>query len=88
MAKINQVEYAILKNLNDEWKWIARDKNGNLYKFKAKPRKINDFSWNDRLETWSSMNDDNFQFIQWGDKAPYNIAELIEEYEKYKKASD
>lgn len=88
MVKINQKEYEILKNLNDEWKWIARDKNGNLYKFLAKPRKINDFSWNDRLETWSSMNDDYFQFIQWGDKVPYNIAELIEEYEKYKKASD
>ena len=80
MPKINQEEYEVLKALDDKWKWIARDKNGGLYKFQEKPKKVNSFRWNDRNQTWLGMSGDRFQFIQWEDESPYNIQELIEEY--------
>ena len=81
MPKINQEEYELLKSLDDYWKWIARDNNGRLYKFQEKPKKVNSFQWNDRDQTWLGMSGDRFQFIQWEDEVPYNIAELIEDYE-------
>ena len=88
MPKINQEEYELLKGLDDywKWKWIARDfaglDNENLFLYSEKPYK--DYN----TKVWST--DDNraflifeqpFQFIQWGDENPYNIAELIKEYE-------
>lgn len=82
MAKINQEEYELLKKLDDNWKWIARDGNGRLYKFLEKPKKVNGFQWNDREQTWLRMSGDSFQFIQWEDEEPYNIQELIEGYEE------
>lgn len=42
----------------------------------------------DRLENTWHIDSDLFQFIQWSYSKPYNIQELIEEYEKYKKDSD
>ena len=92
MPKINQEEYEILKNLDDKWKWIARDRDRLLFAFNVKPRKgINYAVWDiagwdddDYLEIEDS---DLFQFIQWEDEEPYNIAELIEEYEKDYKGS-
>lgn len=87
MPKINQEEYVLLKSLSDYWKWIARDKNGRLYKFQEKPKKVISFQWNDRQQTWLGMSGDRFQFIQWEDEEPHNIAELIEEYEKDYKGS-
>ena len=89
MPKVNQEEYELLKGLDDywKWKWIARDSSGldsdNLHSYSEKPYK--DYG----TKTWST--DDNrsflifeqpFQFIQWEDESPYNIAELIEEYER------
>lgn len=88
MAKINQKEYEILKGLDDKWKWIARDRNGEIYKFLEEPIKVNDFNWKDPESTWLRMDRGNFQFIKWKDGAPYSIAELIEGYERYKKVSD
>ena len=82
MAKINKEEYEILKGLDVEWNWIARDKDRELYKFLEKPRKVNYFYWKDPENTWLRMDGDNFQFIQWEDEEPYEIAELIDEYEK------
>ena len=81
MAKINKEEYEVLKNLDDEWKWIARDATGDLYKYQNKPKRVNFFKWNDRNQTWLGMSNRTFQFISWEDEEPYNIAELIEEYE-------
>ena len=93
MPKINQEEYEILKKLDDKWKWIARDDenqtySAEIYVFEGKPEREDGY-WNNviahdyaLLEEW----DDLFQFIQWEDE-PYNIAELIEEYEKDYKGS-
>ena len=86
MPKINREEYEILKELDDKWKWIARDRDRLLFVFNTKPRKgINYDVW-DILgwdeDDYEEVKDNTlFQFIQWEDENPYNIAELIEEYE-------
>lgn len=88
MPKINREEYQILKNLDDKWEWIARDDenqtySAEVYVFEERPEREDGY-WNNvsdhgyaLLEEW----DDLFQFIQWEDESPYNIAELIKEYE-------
>ena len=92
MPKINHEEYEILKELDDKWKWIARDKDGTLVMGAGKneryldgwfpPENIGDSLVADEINAvkviseWGNL----FQFIQWEDEAPYNIQELIEEY--------
>src|SRR5699024_2122206 len=84
MPKINQKEYEILKGLDDKWKWIARTELGSLKTFVSRPYKDFDGAWktndNKTFGIYSSFAS-HFQFIQWEDEEPYNIAELIEEYE-------
>ena len=89
MTKINQEEYEMLKGLDDKWKWIARDEDRGLYVFTKKPVRKDGYSsyWRvAELEdpyTALGLFDEIhlFQFIQWEDDEPYNISELIEEYE-------
>ena len=89
MVKINRKEYEILKGLDNEWKWVARDKNGSLFAYLEKPLK-DPYSrdWGLTGDEWFLIKEILFHFIQWEDEEPHNIQELIQEYEKYKKASD
>src|SRR5699024_3167930 len=68
----------VLKGLDDKWKWIARNYNGPLITYTDKPMKNPNLYWDSFGER---MDDRFFQFIQWEDEEPYNIAELIREYE-------
>ena len=86
MTKINHEEYEILKSLRDSWKWIARDNDTILWVYENEPRK-HGYCWDDLSGVCESVDSDSFQFIQWGDKNPFGIAELIEEYEKGYKGS-
>ena len=81
MSKINQEEYELLKGLDEEWKWIARDGSGELYIHEEKPKKFA-VEWVSERDYYLYLNSETFQFIQWGDENPFSIAELIEEYEK------
>ena len=82
MPKINQEEYEMLKDLDDEYKAIVRNSLGWIVVTEENPIKgettwkHNEFKW-----TFSTYTDNLFQFVQWEDEEPYNIAELIEEYE-------
>ena len=93
MTKINQEEYEVLKGLDDKWKWIARDKDGTLVMGAGKNERYLD-GWFPPVNVGDSLVVDEanavkdvsewenlFQFIQWEDEEPYNIQELIEEYE-------
>ena len=90
MAKINQEEYEVLKELDDKWKWIARTESRAVKTFLSKPHKRLHWIF-DNSGSWDIKGNENFgiytnyadlfQFIQWEDEDPYNIAELIEEYE-------
>ena len=84
MTKINKEEYKFLKSLDDKWKWIARNYNGALIIYTSKPMENPNLYWDGFGER---MDDRLFQFIQWGEEEPYEIAELIEEYE-YKEFYD
>lgn len=89
MPKINHEEYEKIKLLPDyDWNWIAREKTGKILSFTNKPAKTDEV-WKDKqTRLWFNYKDSQlFQFIQWEDGEPYNISELIEEYEKDYKGS-
>ena len=78
MSKINQEEYEVLKALDDKWKWIARNWSGFLHAYDTKPTKnIATSHWENFVGQTKRL-DGKFQFIQWEDEEPHNIAELIE----------
>lgn len=86
MTRINQKEYWFLKRLDDKWKWIARDRDSLLYVFNTKPGKGKIYAvWSiedgEDHDYWEIENKDLFQFVQWKDSEPSNIAELIRGYE-------
>lgn len=83
MPKINEKEYSILKGLDDKWKWISRDEDGRVWVYNSKPTR-REKVWESQEGLLRALNQDLLQFIQWEDSEPYNIAELIEEYESSK----
>lgn len=79
MIKLSDEEKVILKNTDKRFKWIARDKDGNLFIYGNKPIKresswISEIVFN-RLGMW--IFNHLFQFIKWGDKYPYLIEDLL-----------
>ena len=87
---INKEEYRVLMGLDDKWEWIARDlgsnRDGNLFAYSVKPFKHDIGVWDYDREL-HHIDNRLFQFIQWKNEEPCNIAELIEEYEKDYKGS-
>ncbi len=82
MPKINQEEYEILKGLDSNLKMLGRNRFGWLIATEENPIKgIDTWEHVAHKETFSDCTDKLFQFIQWEDEEPYNIAELIGEYE-------
>ena len=83
MKRINREEYEELKELDDKWKWIARDSNMSLWAYNIKPRRYGgSFGLEDPVEgDCHYIHGDQFSFVRWEDEKPYSIAELVEEYE-------
>lgn len=83
---LSDVEYALLKNINEQYKYITRDEDGNLYVHEIIPYK--------RLEaTWRNSYGDSlcykaynhlFKLIEWEEDEPYLIENLIKQYEASK----
>jgi hypothetical protein len=72
-------ELCILRNIDKESKWIARDESNNLYIYKNKPTKINrywdvEYGERQRLKVFSHL----FQSIQWEDDEPVFIDDYVE----------
>jgi len=75
--KLTEAEKIILENLPKEHKWIARDKNGKIYTYTNKPKKI-EIVWSDNVDCEGiTIFNHLFQFIKWEDEEPYNIEELL-----------
>lgn len=80
--KIPLATKIILENLDEKWKWIAKDKDG-LFIFSAKPTKgeriwkITGFG-NVKFKEISNIFKCNlFDFLSWEDEEPTNIKELL-----------
>ena len=86
--RLSSDEYVILKNLVGMFSWIARDRDGYLYLHSHEPSKEK-CCWKCKgLSIKAFIKADlpfinNFLFVKWEDEDPYNIQELLEEYESY-----
>lgn len=79
--KLTEDERTILENIEEKYKWIARDENGQLDVFGTKPYKDSDYWVNDSGFCTTPFTD-LFQFIKWEDEEPYLIEELLKGEEK------
>lgn len=72
----------LLKRLrNEDYEYLARDEDGDLWAFRVKPKKEDDF-WDTENDCHSAViENDNFPEIQWTDAEPTKISELLESYE-------
>lgn len=76
---MNEKELNIISYLDKKYKYIARDKNGELLLFTTKPKKkINDGIWEilittDGIITEFGMFSELFQDIRWEDAEPFKI---------------
>ena len=75
--QLTEDEKAILRNLPKHYKWIARDKNGQIFLYKNRPFKS--VFWVDACESPRLVFPHLFQFIKWEDDEPYSIEELLRE---------
>lgn len=77
-VKLTRLEYEVLKHYyNDSYKYIARDENGDLFLYIAKPSKGSNI--------WRSISDHHnlydfrkkFQFVKWEGEEPTSIKEVL-----------
>ena len=75
--ELSDVEKTILKNINAKFKYIARDNDERLFVFEREPQQ-GYVEWVERdaanLEAFKHL----FKMIQWEDKEPTLIADLLE----------
>lgn len=74
---ITEDEKTILRNLPEDYKWIARDESGVLYIYHDKPKK-KEFIWilgfgSSRLNLFDHL----FKMVQWADDEPWRIEDLL-----------
>ena len=82
MEPIEKEGYFILKKLDKQLEWIARDSDGTLGVYGERPKKYMDY-WTGagvRSQIPEKYND-LFKHISWEDSTPCNIQYLINEYE-------
>lgn len=82
LITLTEAERVILQNVDKAFKYIVRDKDGDIFLFDDEPYKINSYgNWicddgfSYLLEPFNHL----FQFIKWEDTEPYKIAELLKE---------
>lgn len=72
-------EVEVLKALKTlGFKWIARDKDGDLCAFSTKPHKFNS-QWNTVSDVAPLLVYFGFDFIKWSDEEPTKIDDLLKE---------
>lgn len=71
-------EKVILRNADKSYKYIARDKGGQIYIYKQQPEKFDDV-WSGLGKGYAGFEAFKhlFQFIKFEDEEPYNIEELL-----------
>lgn len=85
MKKFTKFDKEFAKNIDKQFKWIARDQNGDLYIFNVKPRKmpykewdITDFTEGCAILVWieGALTIKPFEPIRWKDKEPTLISDI------------
>lgn len=82
--KVSKLEYDILKYLSDNTvhMYIVRDGNGNIFLYDEEPQKSESAPWwTGRGMCHMGMFNKLFQFIQWEDKEPTSIKDVLENCE-------
>lgn len=72
----------LLKQLrSDDYDYLARDEDGDLWAFRVKPKKEDNF-WDTENDYHSAIiENDNFPEVKWAYDEPTEISELLESYE-------
>ena len=85
-VKLTEDEKVILRNLPKEYKYIARQKYGELVVYQNKPYKANTRGYWECYEIsmreFLSLYNHLFRFIEWEDEEPYLIEDLLKGEEK------
>lgn len=79
MKKFTNDEKIIAKNINKEYKWMARDKSGILYAYQDMPIKREIRYWDsDNFICISAMFRELFEQIKWEDDKPTRISDIYD----------
>ena len=86
---ISKRDRAFLECIIEEYKFVARDENGNLFVYKTQPRKM-ETRWVLNCDGYLYLNrhfNVDFPMVKWEDSEPWLIEDLkklevVEEYEK------
>ena len=79
---LSEAEYHILKNSSTRWKWIARDRDGDLFLYENEPNKSNVYWIAERGDIDLTVYNHLFPCVKWKDDEPWEIAKLLERYEE------
>lgn len=77
---LTRLEHEILKYyLEKEFKYICRDKDGELFIYKNRPSKMHiEWNGNNNLDEFKEIQfKDLFSFISWEDEKPYSIGNIL-----------
>lgn len=72
-----EVEKVILENLDKEYRWIVRNKSGDLYLHKGEPVKSGYIWYSPISVSCFDIYNHLFDFIKWEDEEPYCIEKLL-----------
>ena len=76
---ISDDEKTILRNLDDELEWIAKDENGIVFVYADKPIKNYNKWYSGTCTFYKMVFPKLFQWIKWEDDEPYYIPDLLKE---------
>lgn len=77
-------ELCILRNINKEYKWIAKDRDGDLWIYTNEPKKEDDGHWRDcsskslSFEPLDIFKNSLFTEIKWEDEEPIRIDDYVD----------
>ena len=83
-SEISEVERIVLENVDKEYKYIARDKNGSLYLYSNEIFKFTDewyfdgYKGTDEKHSNFGLFKHLFKMVKWEDEKPTLIADLLE----------
>lgn len=75
MKTFSDTEKIIARNIDTEYKWIARDRDGNLYVYEGKPKKEESSWYSDGCSLFFQFNH-LFPAIKWDDEEPTRIRDI------------